>query len=134
RVHHVEHHFAHLASAFHVSPFEEAAVVSIDGFGDFLSALWGRGSGARIETTGSVCFPHSLGVFYQAITQHLGFWSYGDEYKVMGLAPYGQPRLMRVMEELLRLLPDGRYELGLDYFRHHAEGIEMVWDGCAPQI
>jgi len=134
RLHAVEHHRAHLASAFLVSPFEEAALVSVDGFGDFLSAMWGVGRGTTIEVRGRVFFPHSLGLFYQAITQYLGFWSYGDEYKVMGYAPYGRPTRMREMEQLVRLLPDGGYELGLDYFRHHAEGVEMVWQGGYPEV
>lgn len=114
----VEHHLAHLSSAFLVSPFNEAALVSVDGFGDFSSAAWGLGQGVRIAVEGRVLFPHSLGVFYQAITQYLGFPSYGDEYKVMGLAPYGAPRCLAQMRELLRLKPDGGYELGLEYFRH----------------
>ena len=94
-VHAIEHHLAHLSSAFHVSPFEEAIVVSVDGFGDFASAAWGVGRGTNIEIDGRVYFPHSLGIFYQALTQYLGFPHYGDEYKVMGLAPYGQPSFLR---------------------------------------
>ncbi len=132
--HAIEHHEAHLASAFLVSPFEEAAIVSIDGFGDFLSAMWGVGRGTRMEVRGRVFFPHSLGLFYQAITQYLGFWSYGDEYKVMGFAPYGRPSRMAEMERIVRLLPDGGYELGLDFFRHHAEGVAMLWQGGYPEI
>ena len=73
RVHAVEHHVAHLSSAFHVSPFDEAAVVSVDGFGDFASAAWGAGSGTQIDVEDRVYFPHSLGIFYQALTQFLGF-------------------------------------------------------------
>ena len=92
-LHQVEHHLAHLSSAFHVSPFEEAVVVSVDGFGDFASAAWGVGQGTDIRIDGRVYFPHSLGIFYQALTQYLGFPHYGDEYKVMGLAPYGKPAL-----------------------------------------
>jgi carbamoyltransferase len=134
RIHPVEHHRAHLASAFLVSPFREAAIVSIDGFGDFLSAMWGRGSGNRIEVVGRVFFPHSLGLFYQALTQYLGFWDYGDEYKVMGLAPYGRSSQIEKMRRIVRLLPDGGYEIELDFFRHHAEGIEMVWDGGEPRV
>ena len=92
-LHHIEHHPAHLSSAFHVSPFDEAVVVSVDGFGDFASAAWGVGQGTEIRLDGRVYFPHSLGIFYQALTQYLGFPHYGDEYKVMGLAPYGKPDL-----------------------------------------
>src|SRR2546429_94101 len=91
QIHHVEHHRAHLASAFFASPFEEAAVVSVDGFGDFSSVMWGVGRGNEIKVLGSVQFPHSLGIFYTAFTQFLGFPKYGDEYKMMGLAAYGMP-------------------------------------------
>ena len=132
--HNVEHHLAHLASAFYVSPFERAAVVSVDGFGDFVSAMWGVGAADRIEVRGRVHFPHSLGLFYQAITQLLGFWNYGDEYKVMGLAAYGAPTELPTMRSIVRLLPEGGYELDLDCFRHHAEGVEMIWDGGAPEV
>jgi carbamoyltransferase len=134
RFHNVEHHLAHLASAFFVSPFERASVVSVDGFGDFTSAMWGVGVGDRIDLQGRVRFPHSLGLFYQAVTQLLGFWNYGDEYKVMGLAPYGAPTELPVLRRIVRLLPDGGYELDLDCFRHHAAGVEMVWDGGAPEV
>ena len=87
KVHGVEHHVAHLSSAFHGSPFREAVVLSVDGFGDFASVAWGVGHGDRLEVGGRVHFPHSLGIFYQALTQLLGFPHYGDESKVMGLAP-----------------------------------------------
>ena len=76
QLHAVEHHVAHLASAFHCSPFESASVVSVDGFGDFASAAWGHGSGTKIDVEDRVYFPHSLGVFYQALTQYLGFPKY----------------------------------------------------------
>ncbi|HYC45734.1 MAG TPA: carbamoyltransferase N-terminal domain-containing protein, partial [Burkholderiales bacterium] len=90
RIHFIEHHLAHLASAYYVSPFREAAVVSVDGFGDFASAAWGFGNGDSLRLDSKVYFPHSLGIFYQALTQYLGFPHYGDEYKVMGLAAYGK--------------------------------------------
>src|SRR6266540_3940398 len=112
-IHRVEHHLAHLSSAFHVCPFDEAAVVSIDGFGDFSSAAWGAASGCEISTHGRVYFPHSLGIFYQAITQYLGFPHYGDEYKVIGLAPYGQPLFLDAMHKIVRLLTNGGFELDL---------------------
>ena len=131
-VHEVEHHLAHLSSAFHVSPFAEAAVVSVDGFGDFSSAAWGIGRGTAVEIEGRVPFPHSLGIFYQALTQYLGFPHYGDEYKVMGLAPYGKPTRMAEMRRLVALVPDGRFALGLEYFRHHRERIAHGWDDGAP--
>jgi carbamoyltransferase len=112
-VHPVEHHLAHLSSAFHVSPFNEAAVVSVDGFGDFSSAAWGIGSKKDITVDDRVYFPHSLGIFYQAITQFLGFPHYGDEYKVMGLAPYGRPSFINEMRQLVRLKSGGSFELDL---------------------
>ena len=83
--HNVEHHRAHMASAFFVSPFQEAAILSVDGFGDFVSTMIGRGSGNKIEVLDTVNYPHSLGIFYTAVTQWLGFPKFGDEGKVMGL-------------------------------------------------
>ena len=99
----VEHHFAHLASAFYPSPFREATVVSVDGFGDFASAAWGRGDETALSLDGRVLFPHSLGIFYQAMTQYLGFPHYGDEYKLMGLAAYGNPSCRNEVSKLLSL-------------------------------
>ncbi|MEK6372498.1 MAG: carbamoyltransferase C-terminal domain-containing protein [Acidobacteriota bacterium] len=133
-LHNVEHHRAHLASAFFVAPFDDAAVISIDGFGDFVSAMWGAGSREHIETFGEVGFPHSLGIFYTAITQYLGFPHYGDEYKVMGLAPYGKPSMMDAMRDIVRVKGDGTFALNLDYFTHHSAGLDMVWQGGAPVI
>jgi carbamoyltransferase len=133
-VHHIEHHLAHLSSAFHVSPFEEAVAVSVDGFGDFASAAWGAGEGTALSMDGQVYFPHSLGVFYQALTQYLGFPHYGDEYKVMGLAPYGKPEFMDAMCKVVRLKADGTYELDLTYFRHHKEQVSYQWAGGSPKF
>ena len=133
-VHRIEHHLAHLSSAFHVSPFDESVVVSIDGFGDFSSAAWGFGNGTKISIDGRVFFPHSLGVFYQALTQYLGFPNYGDEYKVMGLAAYGRPRLMDAMRKIVRLEPDGGYKLDLAFFRHHSERIAYEWANDSPEF
>src|SRR6185437_10371593 len=89
--HRVEHHQAHLASSFFVSPFEQAALLSADGLGDFASTMWGTGAGNRMEISGSIAFPHSLGMYYTAVSQYLGFRKFGDEFKVMGLAAYGEP-------------------------------------------
>lgn len=133
-VHNVEHHLSHLSSAFHVSPFERAVVVSVDGFGDFSSAAWGVGTDREIAVEGRVFFPHSLGIFYQAITQYLGFPHYGDEYKVMGLAPYGKPARMAEMRKIVRLMPGGGFELDLKYFRHHRERISFEWAGGSPEF
>jgi len=126
-VHQVEHHLSHLASTFLVSPFREAVALSVDGFGDFASAAWGLGSAAGLDVDGKVYFPHSLGIFYQAITQYLGFPHYGDEYKVMGLAPYGEPRCMAAMRRIVHLQDDGSYRLDLGYFRHHREVVSYGW-------
>jgi carbamoyltransferase len=134
KVHHIEHHLAHLSSAFHVSPFENAVVVSVDGFGDFASAAWGAGRGTAINIDGRVYFPHSLGIFYQALTQYLGFPHYGDEYKVMGLAPYGEPKAIEAMREIVNLTPDGSYELDLSYFRHYKEAVAYQWADAAPEF
>ena len=133
-VHSVEHHLAHLASAFDVSPFEEAVAVSVDGFGDFASTAWGVGRGDELSVDGRVYFPHSLGLFYQSLTQYLGFPHYGDEYKVMGLAPYGQPRQLEAMRKIVRLMPGGTFELDLAYFRHHREEAPYQWSEGAPEF
>jgi carbamoyltransferase len=132
--HRVEHHSAHLASAFQVSPFDQAVVASIDGFGDFSSAAWGVGKGSEIATHGRVYYPHSLGIFYQALTQYLGFPHYGDEYKVMGLAPYGRPSRLDAMRQIVRLLPDGGFELNLKFFRHHREDVPYQWANGSPEF
>jgi len=133
RVHFVEHHRAHLASAFFASPFEEAAVISIDGFGDFSSAMWGVGKGNQIEVRGGVSFPHSLGIFYTAFTQFLGFPKYGDEYKMMGLSAYGEPRFAKQVRHLVRT-ERGQFRLNLDYYIHHTKGVEMTWYGGEPVV
>jgi carbamoyltransferase len=132
--HNVEHHLAHLASSFFVSPFERAALLSIDGFGDFISTMWATGVGNSIEVLGQVEYPHSAGIVYTATTQFLGFPHYGDEGKVMGLAPYGQPRFIEQFREIVRTEERGQFRLHLDYFRHHAEGVEMTWDNGSPVI
>jgi carbamoyltransferase len=133
QVHFVEHHRAHLASAFFASPFDEAAVVSIDGFGDFSSVMWGVGRKNHIDVKGSVQFPHSLGQFYTAFTQLLGFPKYGDEYKMMGLSAYGKPRFAQQVRDVVRVEGD-QVRLNLDYFIHHSTGVEMTWDGGEPVI
>ncbi|MCC6465786.1 MAG: carbamoyltransferase [Planctomycetes bacterium] len=127
RVQRVEHHLAHAASAFLPSSFERAAVLTMDGFGDFASALWGVGEGNRIRPLGRVTYPHSLGILYTAICQFIGFDRYGDEGKVMGLAPFGKPSYAEFFSRLLRLTDTG-YELDLEYFTHHTEGVETGKD------
>jgi carbamoyltransferase len=134
RVHQIEHHLAHLGSAYLVSRFPEAAVVSVDAFGDFASAAWGVGSRDEIDIAGKVYFPHSLGIFYEALTQYLGFMRYGDEYKVMGLAPYGEPRYLDQMRRTVKLLDDGTYRLDLQYFRHASGELYYEWDQGEPVV
>ena len=134
KVHHVEHHLAHLASAFLVSDFDEAVCLSIDGFGDFASSTWGMGQGNDIQIDGRVYFPHSLGIFYSVITQFIGFPYFGDEYKVMGLAPYGEPKYLKEMRELVHIQPDGTFKLNLKYYRHHDEDVHYTWDNCIPEV
>lgn len=132
--HNVEHHRAHMASAFFVSPFDEAAILSVDGMGDFVSTMTGSGKTSKLEVMETVNFPHSLGNFYTVICQWLGFPKYGDEGKVMGLAPYGRPRYMDQMTKILRWQRDGSFELDLDYFTTFADGNLMTWDGGTPTI
>jgi len=132
--HNVEHHRAHLASSFFVSPFERAALLSIDGFGDFISTMWAIGERNSIEVLGQVEYPHSTGIVYTATTQFLGFPHYGDEGKVMGLAPYGRPRFIREFRDIIRTEERGQFRINLDYFRHHTEGVEMTWDQGSPVI
>jgi carbamoyltransferase len=132
-LHHVEHHQAHVASAFFPSPYEDAAILSLDGFGDFASTMLAEGRGASLRVLERVLFPHSLGIFYTAVTQWLGFPKYGDEGKVMGLAPYGTSRFVDEMRRIVRP-KGGVFELDLEYFRHHREGVDMTWDEGTPTI
>jgi carbamoyltransferase len=130
KFHRVEHHQAHLASSFFVSPFERAALLAAGGLGDFASTMWGTGNASRMNIDGAVAFPHSLGLFYSGVTQYLGFPKFGDEYKVMGLAAYGEPEQMEAFREIVHF--DARsngngFRLGLDYFTHHRTGPEMSW-------
>jgi carbamoyltransferase len=127
-VHAVEHHLAHLASAFLVSPFEKAALQSIDGFGDFASSMSGVGEGSRIKIFDRTLFPHSLGVLYTAACQFIGYDKYGDEGKVMGLAPYGKDRYREEFDQIVRLEPGGKFKLDLDWFIHHSEGVDYSFD------
>lgn len=140
----VEHHKAHLASSFFVSEFEEAALLSVDGLGDFASTMWGQGRGNEIAIGGAIAFPHSLGFYYTAVTQYLGFWKYGDEFKVMGLASYGEPEFVDEFAKIVLLDKSyngkgngngkPRFDLGLDYFIHHKVGSQVTWDEGSPVI
>ncbi|HEY3569712.1 MAG TPA: carbamoyltransferase C-terminal domain-containing protein [Thermoanaerobaculia bacterium] len=133
-LHPVEHHLAHVASAFYCSPFEEAMCLTVDGFGDFVSTMMAVGRGNAIEVLDRVHFPHSLGLFYTAVTQHLGFPGFGDEYKVMGLAAYGEPSLAAQVGRMVPPRPDGTFALDLRYFRHLSEGVDMTWEDGSPEL
>lgn len=133
-VHNIEHHRSHLGSAFFASPFEKAALLSIDGFGDFTSTMIATGNDNQIEILDAVEFPHSAGIFYTSFTQYLGFPKYGDEYKVMGLAPYGQPIYVDKVKDVIRFTEDGLFKLNLNYFRHHKDGVKMSWESGEPDI
>lgn len=131
--HNIQHHDAHLATAFLMSHFDDAAILSIDGMGDFVSTVLASGRGADWQVLDRVFYPHSLGFLYNAVTLYLGFPHYGDEYKVMGLAPYGRPRYLDAFREMI--FPKGdTFELNLDYFTHHRDGIMMSWDDGAPTV
>ena len=130
----VEHHPAHLASAYHTSGLTDAACCAIDGFGDFVSVSIARGHGGRLDVIDRVFFPHSLGLLYLAVTQYLGFKKFGDEYKVMGLAPYGAPNYTAQLQKLVRLEDGGRFTLDLDYFRHWTGDVSMRWDSGEPVV
>jgi len=132
KIHNIEHHRAHLASAFFVSPFKKATVVSLDGFGDFTSCMVGKGEDNKIKVLSAVNYPHSLGLIYTAFTQFLGFKKFGDEYKVMGLAAYGKPKYLQQMEEILILKPEGKFALNLDYFAFYKKGQGMLWNNTEP--
>ena len=133
-VHNIEHHRSHIASSFFASPFKESAILSIDGFGDFTSTMTAVGTGNKFKVLKEVNYPHSLGVFYTAVTQFLGFPNYGDEYKVMGLAPYGKPKYLKELEQILKLSDDGFFKLNKKYFKHFKEGVAMDWEGGSPTI
>jgi carbamoyltransferase len=132
RAHKVPHHLAHLASAHYCSPYETSLAVSVDGGGDFATGAWGLGQGKALTLDAQVWFPHSLGIFYQALTQYIGFPNYGDEYKVMGLAAYGEPAFVDVVRRLVDSEGDGRYRLDTSYFRHERERIVFEWESGVP--
>jgi carbamoyltransferase len=134
RMHYVEHHAAHLASSYFASPFDEAAVCAIDGFGDFVSTSTGIGRGACLAIQNRVFFPHSLGLLYLAVTQLLGFPKYGDEFKVMGLAPYGEPVFADKIRQLIHVSDEGELCLDLSYFTHWSGGMTMTWNDGEPEI
>ena len=130
---HVEHHRAHLASAFFASPFDEAAILSIDGSGDFTTTMLAVGRGNQIEVLDSIDFPVSAGLFYTAFTQYLGFPHYGDEYKVMGLAPYGEPKYLEEIRKIVQFDDDGLFSWDSDYFENPNE-MKLGYDDNIPSV
>ena len=122
-----DHHMSHAASAFLFSPFEEAAIFTTDGVGEWSTTTYGVGRGNRIEIMKEIRYPHSLGLFYSAVTAHLGFKVNNDEYKVMGLASYGEPTYYDDLKKVIDIRPDGSYQLDMSYFAYHY-GLTMLSD------
>ena len=121
-----EHHEAHAASAFYPSPFEEAAVLTMDGVGEWATSSYGTGKGNRLDLIGEIHFPHSLGLLYSAITYYTGFKVNSGEYKVMGLAPYGEPKYKDlILKHLIDLKEDGSFRLDMSYF-NYCVGLTMT--------
>ncbi|MBK9983479.1 MAG: carbamoyltransferase [Saprospiraceae bacterium] len=134
KLRYIEHHRAHLASAFFASPFREAALLSIDGSGDFTTTMLGHGMDTSMEIYDSIDFPHSIGIFYSAFTQFLGFPHYGDEYKIMGLAPYGKPVYVDKLRHIVKLLNNGLFKLDLRYFTATKGNIISYGDDHIPVV
>ena len=134
KIRHVEHHRSHMASAFFPSPFDEAAILSIDGSGDFTTTMIGKGKGAQLEVFDSVNFPFSCGIFYTAFTQFLGFPHYGDEYKVMGLAPYGEPKYVDKIRKVLKFESNGLFSWDDRYFKSPREVVITYTDDHIPVV
>jgi carbamoyltransferase len=134
RISTVEHHRAHLASAYFASEFKQAAVVSVDGFGDFTSVMVAKGQDNAIKPAYQINYPHSLGIFYSAFTQLLGFPRYGDEYKIMGLSGFGKPAFLDKVQKTIQLKPKGRFALNLKYFQHYLNIDRMEWHNTAPDF
>jgi carbamoyltransferase len=134
KIHNIEHHRSHIASSFFASRFDKSAILSIDGFGDFTSTMSAVGNGNKFKVLDAVNYPHSLGVFYTTVTQFLGFPNYGDEYKVMGLAPYGKAKYIDQLSDILEKTEDGFFKLNKKYFKHFKEGVAMDWENGSPFI
>ena len=122
KFYYIEHHLAHAASCFFVSPFKEAAILSIDGTGESTTTLLAIGRENKIKVLKRIKFPHSIGLVYNAVTEFLGFKRDSDEWKVMGLAPYGKPAYYNEFKRLIKLKPDGSFKLDLSYFKFQYGG------------
>jgi carbamoyltransferase len=129
----IEHHKAHMASAFYESPYDNAVNLSVDGSGDFASTTWGTNVKNILRIDERIFFPHSLGVFYEAFTQFLGFPNYGEEYKVMGLSAYGVPSETNKIEKIIKLKKNGKFSLNLEYFNHHKKNLHYSWNDIFPK-
>ncbi|MBT7620032.1 MAG: carbamoyltransferase [Flavobacteriales bacterium] len=134
KIHNIEHHRSHIGSSFFASSFKNAAILSIDGFGDFTSTMTALGSENKFKILNEINYPHSLGIFYTTVTQFLGFPNYGDEYKVMGLAPYGNPKYLKELEKIIYITDNGSFKLNKKFFKHFNEGVDMDWDGGNSKI
>ena len=134
KIHNIDHHTAHISSSVFFSGMKNSNFISIDGFGDFVSTVTGYYDGKKITKFNEVLFPHSLGLFYTAMTQYLGFMNYGDEYKVMGLAPYGEPKYIDQLKKIVRYDKKELFKLNLKYFLHHTGNVEMTWLNGEPKI
>ena len=134
KFHNIEHHRSHLASAFFASPFEEAAILSIDGSGDFTTTMLAKGQGNKITVLDSIDFPVSIGQFYTAFTQYLGFPYYGDEYKVMGLSPYGEPKYMKLLEKVIFPKENGLFDWNHKFFRGPRDGAFITYQNNMPVV
>lgn len=129
-----DHHLSHAASSVIPSNFQATNFITVDGFGDFLSTTIGHYKDKKFKVFNDVKFPHSLGLFYTAITQYLGFKKYGDEYKVMGLAPYGNCSYLNEINKIISFDEKNLFKLNLDYFVHHSQGVEMSWLDGEPTL
>jgi carbamoyltransferase len=134
KIHNIDHHTAHITSSVFFSGMKNSNFISVDGFGDFVSTVTGFFDGKKINKFNEVLFPHSLGLFYTAMTQYLGFMNYGDEYKVMGLAPYGEPKYIYQLKKIVKYDNKKLFRLNLKYFLHHTGNVEMTWLNGEPKI
>jgi len=134
KIQNIEHHRSHMASAFFPSPFDEAAILSIDGAGDFSTTMIGRGKGNQFEVLDSLDFPVSCGTFYTTFTQFLGFPHYGDEYKVMGLAPYGEPKYTDKVKQVLKFKSNGLFDWDSRFFKSAREVVVAYGDDHIPTV
>ena len=134
KIHNIDHHTSHIASSVYFSGMKNSNFISIDGFGDFVSTVVGFFDGKKIIKFNEVLFPHSLGLFYTAMTQYLGFMNYGDEYKVMGLAPYGEAKYIDQLKKIVRYDKKNLFKLNLKYFLHHTGNVDMTWLKGEPKV